>query len=55
MSTLDERKPDRQASAVELVVEALGILQTRDGFDIPPELVEERARSVILAAGSRRR
>jgi len=52
MSTLDERKPDPQASPVEILVEALGILQTRDGFEVPPELVEERARNAIAALQS---
>jgi hypothetical protein len=33
--------------AVAIVVEALGVLETRDGFQIPATLVEERARNVI--------
>jgi hypothetical protein len=43
----DQQKEGRDAVAV--VVEALGVLQTRDGFDLPTELVEERARNVVTA------
>ena len=35
--------------AVAIVVEALGVLQTRDGFDIPPAVIEERARNIVTA------
>ena len=37
---------------VAIVVEALGVLQTRDGLDVPAELVEERARNAITALRS---
>jgi hypothetical protein len=51
MSRVADPRPEA-ASEVEIVVEALGVLQTRDGFEIPPELIEERARNVIASLRS---
>jgi hypothetical protein len=47
MSTLAEPKPTPQARAVEIVADALRILKTRDGIDIPEALVLERARKAV--------
>ena len=35
--------------AVAVVVEALGVLKTRDGIVVPTALIEERARNVVTA------
>lgn len=49
MSTLAEPKPTPQARAVEIVADALSVLRTRDGIDIPEALVLERARNAVTA------
>ena len=49
MSTLAEPKPTPQAGAVEIVADAIRILRTRDGIDIPEALVLERARNAVTA------
>jgi len=38
--------------AVAIVIEALGVLETRDGFELPAELIEERARNVVTVLRS---
>ena len=49
MSTLDERKPYPQERAIEIIADALRVLRTRDGIDIPDELIAERARNAVAA------
>lgn len=47
MSTLPDQRQQSQASAVEIIADAIRILRTRDGIDIPEALVLERARNAV--------
>jgi hypothetical protein len=49
MTTLPDRDPQPQARAIEIVADAIRILRTRDGIDIPDELIVERARNTVAA------
>jgi hypothetical protein len=49
MPTVREPQPHPQARAVEVVADAIRVLRTRDGFNIPDELVVERARNAVTA------
>lgn len=51
MTTVADPKPDPQARAVEIVADALRILRTRDGIDVPEALIVERARNAVTALG----
>jgi hypothetical protein len=47
MTNVREPKPDPQARAVEIVADAIRILKSRDGIDVPEALILERARNVV--------
>jgi len=49
MSTLPDQRQQSHGRAVEIVVEALGVLKTRDGLDVPEALIVERARNAVTA------
>ncbi|HZL17176.1 MAG TPA: hypothetical protein VFG23_05475 [Polyangia bacterium] len=52
VSSREDQRSKEGRSEVAIVIEALGVLLTRDGFEIPSELVEERARNAISALQS---
>jgi hypothetical protein len=52
MSTLPEPNQHPQARAVEIVADALRVLKTRDGIDIPEDLIDERARNAVTGLGA---
>jgi hypothetical protein len=49
MTTVREPKTDPQARAVEIIADAIRILKTRDGIDVPETLILERARNTVAA------
>ena len=52
VSPRKDQRSEEGRSEISIVVEALGVLRTRDGFEIPAELVEERARNAVSALRS---
>jgi len=49
METIPEPKQHPQTRAVEIIADAIRVLRTRDGIDIPEPLVLERARNAVTA------
>jgi hypothetical protein len=52
MTNVREPEQHPQARAVEIVADALRVLRTRDGIDIPEDLVLERARNAVAGLGA---